>query len=407
MSIVDRVKKWFARPTPEYRAMPGQMFDRERWSHGVGIDAARYIAQYALNPSVYTAISRIAESASAAALQVYRRDNPAKLVSDHPILGLLGAFGRPNETQDALEFLEEHFTFLDLAGNSFWFWYGGGQPQAVYILPPQNMRVVPGRTQSVDYYIYSIMGQEIKLDPQWVTHFRKPNPFNKYYGLPALESILRTVIGDNNMTAWNIDFFGDGVAVPAGMLVLPSAVPDAEMDRIDKEMNFDHGGARRKTRIVRADPGAVVYHEAGLKQRDMDFIAGMSLNEERILQALNMPTGLLAKASTEAHARVAERQLALAVQRRLTRTQYKLNTDAMGFWPRADFLAVRFEDLVAKHSDWGQQSQKIKTLLSVMSVDEVRAQEFNLAPAPKEMSDVSQGDGQGQDRGDNRTLPGA
>lgn len=385
------------------RAAPLQTIDSQRYSYGVRLDVVRHVAQYALNPSVYTAVSRIAEAAAEAELRVVRRNDRARLAGDHPLLDLVGRHGRPNDYQDAFEFFEEHFTMLDLSGNVFWYWVGKGQPEQVYILPSQQMRIIPGRDRTVGAYIYYVNGQEAVLSPESVTHFKRPNPFNRYYGLPALEAILRTVIGDNAMTKWNIDFFGDGVATPAGMLIIPASVPDAEMRRIDDELNWQHGGGRRKTRIVRADPGAAVWHEAGLKQRDMDFIMGLESNQERILSALNMPVGLLAKASTEAHARVAERQLALAVQRRLTRTAMKLNMDALTFWDGWKYFEVTFEDVVSKHTDWQQQSFKVQTLLKVMDVNEVRAREFSLPPT-KGVGDVSQGVTGQTDSGDSRPV---
>jgi phage portal protein BeeE len=209
------------------------------------------------------------------------------------------------------------------------------------------------------------------LDPRQVTHFRKPNPFNHYWGMPALEALMVTVLGDRAASEWNRNFFAGDVAIPAGILVIPPNVSDADRDRVSDELSAKHG-KRRATAVLRADVGATVYHAAGLGPHDADFKEGRLLSRQEVYEALDLPLGVMSEASTEAHARVAERRLMTSVRRRHERIERKLNSDAMGFWPRWQKLSARFEDVRHDAIDWDQQSKKIKALERYLDEEEIR-----------------------------------
>ncbi len=357
------------------RAAPGQAVEGRTRTYAPDVRVAEYIALYALSTWVYTAVARLAEAVASAALEVVQRDDLVTAEEDHGLVRLLGKYGKPNDDQDSLEFFELHQTYYELCGNSFWFWENNGlldgRPTAVHILHPQMIRIVPGVTEHVAYYEYGVLGNFFRLDPAQVTHFRKPNPFNHYWGVPALEALMVTVVGDRAASVWNRDFFGNGVAIPAGILIVPPTLTDAERDRFDREFNAKHGETRR-TAILRADVGATVYHPAGLGPHDADFKEGRLLSRQEVYEALDLPLGVMSEASTEAHARVAERRLMVSVRRRHERIERKLNSDAMQFWPRWKTLSARFEDVRHDAIDWDQQSKKIKVLERYLDEEEIR-----------------------------------
>jgi len=369
------------------RARPGQSLDAINYLYAPSPNTARLLPYYALNIWVYTAVSRLVEAASGANLHVHSKKDISKENPTHPLLDLLGVYGVPNEGQDSLEFLEEHLGFYELTGNSYWFWTTkdrrGGIPDEVYVLDPTNVFVVPGRNRSVDGYMYRHMGHEYKLDAARITHFKKFNPYNPYYGLSALEACTIEATSDRNMALWNADFFGDGVSIPAGIFVIPDDVNDTERDRLDKEINAKHS-ERRRTAIIRAKQGGTVWHDGGLKQRDLDFENGRLLHRRAIMDALGLPLGLMSEASTEAHARVAERQYYGAVQKRLTRTERKINSDAMYFWSNSDKWFSRYEDMRQAYADWDQTSKKLESMGKLFTVDEIRAREFGAGAKPSE-----------------------
>jgi hypothetical protein len=115
----------------------------------------------------------------------------------------------------------------------------------------------------------------------------------------------------------------------------------------------------------------VVWNEAGLKPRDADFQRGRALNRQAIYETLDLPLGYMSEASTEAHARVAERRFLHSVYRRHVRVAAKLNMDAMRFWSPG-FLAS-FPDVRRESADWEQLSKRIAAEAKYKTLNELRA----------------------------------
>lgn len=381
------VDKLAPRPAPSIqidnalRARPGQALDAQMFAYGTGPRCVETLAMYAYSNWVVTAEDKISSRAATAALQVQARNDPMKLYEDHPLLALLGEFGVPNDYEDSLEFWLNLMLDYDLAGNAFVYWFSGfgGAPTECHLLEPQYMQIVPGSGQGIAYYVYRYMGRDYRLSPGEITHIKRANPFNRYWGLSALEACKVEVRSDYSMALWNEHFFSDDVAVPAGAYVIPSSVPDAEMERFRDEVTARHGG-RRATAVLRADPGAVAYMKAGIDPKDMDFADGRMLSRKAIYETLELPLGLMSEASTEAHARVAERQLAETIRIRHTRFARKLTIDALPFWPAASLRRVDFEDLTVRSADWDRESKRLAAVQPYMLRNEVRTRILHLPP---------------------------
>jgi phage portal protein BeeE len=366
------------------RARPGQDKEISRYV-GSQPDVAGYLRHYALSPWVYTGVARLAEVAAVARLRVVEQSDLSQMNDKHEILRLLGVYGIPNDQQDNLEFWEEHLTFFDLSGNSFWYWVAsyGGAPEQVFNLNPSRVRVIPGRSRTVEGYEYRVNGGVFPMSVEEVTHFKRPNPFNTYYGMPAIEAVLLDSEGDRLMAEWNVQLFDDGVSIPAGMFIIDPNVDDKQRDRLERELNARYG-EKRRTAVIRAESGKTAWYGDSLAHREMDFRQGRLLARQSIMDALDLPLGYLSDASTEAHARVAERRYYASAQRRLIRTERKLNAMAMQFWAGWDTQAVQFDDLRREHADWEQEERKITSLLKIFTVDEVRSMEFNAGAYPEE-----------------------
>jgi len=108
----------------------------------------------------------------------------------HPLIKLLD---RPNPYDSRTEFLAGHFAWRKISGNSYW-WLNrpnaNTPPDEVWILPPSKCIPVPdGRMGLRGYMYYPGDGQEIPLETWEVLHFKSFNPFNRYLGLSAIESL--------------------------------------------------------------------------------------------------------------------------------------------------------------------------------------------------------------------------
>jgi len=231
------------------QAHPAQKFDRKSLLYAPNPDLVPLMVQYAMNHWVYTAVNKIAMPAAAAEFMITSRPDGMEVNHGHPLAALIGKYGSPSRDMDSFEFLEGHFQNLLLAGNSYWLWERsdgfGGAPDTVRLLEPDYMRVVPGANETVGKYVYWRNGQQIPYKPEQITHFKRANPYSRYYGLPAILAIFRLVLSDNEMIRWNAEFFSDELGIPSGILVVPPETTDAEIERYRDEFTAKHGQHRR------------------------------------------------------------------------------------------------------------------------------------------------------------------
>ncbi len=399
-------------PDRDVRSMPGQALERARYLYAFGPDCVEYLVAYAMDAWVYTAVQELATDFASAPLEVWRRGSPQK-AEKHGILSLLGPAGRPNADDDLFEFLERHISNFLLTGNSYWYWYNrvGGEPEAVYNLPVEAMRIVPGGSDVVGEYVMEWQGDQIHLPKVAVTHYKKFHPLSRYYGLGALEALRLEVQSDRSMARWNYDFFGADVFAPAGILVVDDTVGDKERERLEAELEGKHG-QRRRTAVVKARPGSTVWLDAGLKHKDLDFANGRLLSRQAVYEALGLPLGLWSESSTEAHARVAERLKLNTVYKMHQRTAVKINQDALPFWPRSSSYEARFTDI--RKVDWQMEKLKLDSLRGLLTKNEIREIHLSM-PGIEGGDELDQpqpfGGGFGQDKekqgdGESSSVPG-
>lgn len=361
------------------RDYPLQKVDRFRFMYAPQPEMEEAMLNYAVDVWVRTAVAELATDFASAPLEIWRRNAPAK-AEGHGLLELLGPSGKPNPDQDRFEFLETSYSDLVLSGNCYWYWHSqaGGAPQAVYVLPPQAIFVVPGESEVVGGYVARWQGTEIRLHKDSVTHLKTYHPLNKYYGLSALEALRIEVRNDRNMAKWNAEFFGDDVFQPAGIMFVPEGTSEQERRRLEAELEGKHG-KRRRTMVMRVPAaGSQSWADAGLKHREIEFKEGRLLSRQAVFECLGLPLGLYSESSTEAHARVAERHKLGNVYKWHTRFATKIDQDVLSFWPGASRYQARFYDV--RKVDWQMEAFKIKALSSVMTVDEIREREYQMPP---------------------------
>ena len=353
--------------------------------------AVQYAGVYMRSPWVYVAVNRIAEAAALVPFHVYAHTSPAAPsvsgggehrspgdveLPDHPFERLLR---RPNPLMSRFELIEHTVGCLEIHGNAFWFLAGepGGMPQELWPLRPDRVSIVPDPDRGVRGYVYEVDGRQIPLDAAEVVHFRRWHPANDYYGLSALEAARLAVDSDRAMADWNRRYFGEGMAVPAGIVAIHDRISDADFERIKREWRAAYGGGERKTAFLRG--ASVEWHNVGLSQQDMDFLNARRFNREEIFQIFGIPVGMYSENATEANALVGER---VFVERtlwpKLVRIAEKITTDLLPFYGAG--LAGRFDDI--RPQDRSAMFEEIRVARGILTVDEIRARYFGLGPRP-------------------------
>src|SRR5579864_2021824 len=266
--------------------------------------------EYTKSAWVFTAVSRIAESAALVPFGVYdvgelegndtsqdRGQRSAILLPNHPIEQLLR---RPNPVMSGFELIESTFGFLELNGNAYWFLAGDRAPNEIWPLRPDRMQVVPDTENYIGGYIYRLDAHEIRLQPNEVIHFKRWHPANDFYGLSTLEAAALDSQPDRAQAAWNRNFFGRENAVPSGGFYIRGNVSDSDYDRIKREAIEQFSGTARRTMFLRGMADQIQWINMGISQRDMDFIKSRQFTKDAIFEVFGIPGGLFAKDATYA-----------------------------------------------------------------------------------------------------------
>lgn len=101
-------------------------------------------------------------------------------------------FSKPNPYMEWDEFI--HLLIVDylLVGNAYWYKYGTdelGKPLALYRLAPAYVDIIPDSWGPKSYeYQPPGVTEPLKINPEDIVHFRRPNPHNHYYGMGLVKA---------------------------------------------------------------------------------------------------------------------------------------------------------------------------------------------------------------------------
>lgn len=176
---------------------------------------------YERNTIVYKCVNSIARAAARVPLKLYT--NREKEILKHPLLDLLD---RPNPMTGKYEFTEAVISFLLITGDSFLERVmAGGAPRELWILPPFNMEVVPGRSFIPSQYIFtSETGSKHSFGVDFITkdsdilQLKFFNPRDYWRGLSPLVAAGLDLDTGNYAAMWLKSLLKKG-AVPPGALI--------------------------------------------------------------------------------------------------------------------------------------------------------------------------------------------
>ena len=225
---------------------------------------------YSASSIVYTAVEKRAKLIASVPWEVQRkRGDRWEPVENHPLERLLE---RPNPDQSLYELMYEASQSLDLAGNAYISEIRRGEntpPVALWLLPPEHMKIKPSRTNMVEYYEYTEGGVKQKIDPRDMIQLKMPNPANRWFGMPVLMAAGRATDVDRESGIWQKVSLQNRGVLDMHIEVPPEAQPEQieEAKRIWREK---HGGANN-AREPMFSSGKIT--QLGQNAVEMDFVA--------------------------------------------------------------------------------------------------------------------------------------
>lgn len=278
----------YAMPDTSLYSAQDEMYRRSSWV----MSAAENVAKVAV-PIPFNVKRKISEE---------ERDIP-----NHPFELLLNA---PNELDSRYEFLTATIIARIVNGNSYW-WLNkpskNEPPAEMWFIPPNMIIPVPdGNLYIKGYNYYPGNGEELLFPPDEIVHFKRYNPFSRFIGLSAVESIALVVYGDIEMASWNSRLFRENNGRLPGIITFEQFPQDDVWNKMKNDIT--DAAKRRNFLMLRGvGQGGIQWLQNAVSQREMEFLEGRKANRDEIWNAL--APGLvsyLSENATEANSRTGE-----------------------------------------------------------------------------------------------------
>jgi len=215
---------------------------------------------------VYAVVSAIASEAAKIDLEMYKND---KVVENHPFLTLIK---KPNPDTSQFQFLEMHFTFMLLAGESYWYLARGVnslKTKELYLLRPDLMQVVVDKTDPrgmvAGYVMSKPDGTKETFDKKEILHFKMPNPLDPYYGLGTIQAAKTYIQTEEYASTWTKNsIFNSGR--PSGILNIKGTIDKDEFEQLKKQFKETYSGTENagKTLMLKGADG-IDYTKMGME----------------------------------------------------------------------------------------------------------------------------------------------
>jgi HK97 family phage portal protein len=164
---------------------------------------------------------------------------------------------------------------LLLVGNAYWMKWrmdDAGKPLALYRLAPSHVKIIPGQYGPLRYE-YQPPGarDKIKIAPEAMIHFRRPNPHDPYYGMGAIRGGGRAMDLEIAVTDTMASYY-ENKADPSLIIESERRVPRDIYNKIRAQLRAKLAGPGRA--------GELLVLEQGLKAQTLSRTAADSLFKE-------------------------------------------------------------------------------------------------------------------------------
>jgi len=339
---------------PELKAKPSDViagFINPTESRYGKMQPTDYQEQVEANESwVYACVAAIAESCALAQLKLYiARGDKTEEIKDHIFLDVMS---NVNPFMNAFELREITETFQLLTGNAYWYLSlnGVGVPAEIWIVPAQDMKIVPDPNNFIKGYIYQPAGSTpIAFSPEEIVHFKYTNPNNMFYGMSPLIAAAYAVDTDKYMSQYQATSFKNG-ALPAGLLSSDQVISQAEADRMRQQWKQLYGGTNKAGKVAILSRG-LKFENITMSAQEMSYVQSKNINRDTILGIFRVPKSILGLVEdvNRANAEASEYTFALRnIQPKLKRFQEKINEKIMPLYKQSgtNKLFVEFGSVV-------------------------------------------------------------
>lgn len=341
------------------------------WDPNGGIRAAQTTTDIAMASAwVASDLAVIAREMSTADLAVFTTDADGNPTEDlnHAFANLWYA---PNPFMGRSFIAQFQLYQLMLRGSCFYFLSTlGNTPAEIWPIPAQMIKPIGDDANFISGYRFQSRRDRdpVVIPPEYIIYTRLPDPNDLRKGLPPIAAALGAMGLDAAQMQWNVEFFGEGNAVPSALGIVPKDTSEGEFQRVKAEVREFFTAGKRRIAVTRA--GDLDFKVLTQTLKDMEFLRGREFNRDEIDRALGFPGGYWNANATEANARHAKAVLIEhVIWPLLTLLQEDINSQALPRW-YGDSVYVEFEDIRPRNVEMELRQQQ--TRQAYWTIDELR-----------------------------------
>lgn len=234
---------------------------------------------------IYSAIDLIASESAATGFHVKRFKKSEKEVDipNHEFELLLK---EPNPFMTKTFLLRYTIYWLEMSRLGA-FWYlapdkDTGELIEIWPINPNQMTVVPSKTQFVDHYLYRPKGNQergYKINPKYVVWFRYPDPHDYWGSLPPLLAALLPAEIELGIQNSQNKFYSESRGIPLSLVSLDPELGDSDFEsaRADIKTDWSNGAT-----IAIARAGDIDVKSLGFTQRDLEILGNQNITRDKI-----------------------------------------------------------------------------------------------------------------------------
>ena len=328
---------------------------------------------------VLAAVQHVASEAALAAGQVMtRKGEESEGVKNHPFELLLQ---KPNPLDSHYEFIYSTVAMKKLTGNAYW-WLNkrneNAAPDEMWVIPSHMIRPIPDEKLYLKGYMYNPgFGAEIPMEPWEIVHFKSFNPFSRFVGLSAIESLAMNIAATYGMEESIKKYYVDGGGRAPAILMFADMIGDEQWKKIQNEARMS--AKEKQLMMLRGvGSGSVNLLQNSVSQKDQDLLGQMTANRNEIFTVLAPGlASMLDVNATEANA-IAGRATfkERAVYPELVTIAEKITTSIMDDY--GDNLYYEYDDI--RWADRQMELAEMTQYSLTHTVEEVRTKYYNDKP---------------------------
>jgi HK97 family phage portal protein len=243
---------------------------------------------YKASTWVYACVRRLSDQAASVPLVVWKKSGVRKVewrrTKEHPLELLLQ---RPNPRMTGLGLNKSMTTYLNLAGNNFWYVVEvNGSPVELWPLRPDRVAPIPSKTDFISGYEYNIEGHISRFSANDIVHFTFFDPGDDFLGMSPLQAAAKIVDTDNEARDWNKNSM-ENRAVPPGGLSTDANLSDPQFDRLNNEIKDKYSGSRNARKPILLEAG-LKWQSFAMSPVEMDFIESRKFNVTEICSSFGV-----------------------------------------------------------------------------------------------------------------------